>query len=74
MPRHRLTNIENSTEASPPKKALSRLKTGQEDSIFHSEEENGFLQPPLNPEFEKTMEAVRKFIKRRRNALRELAK
>jgi putative addiction module antidote len=59
-----------------PKEALARLKVdkGKGDSIFLTEKREGFRIAPFDPQFEKTMESARKVMKRRRNALRELAK
>jgi putative addiction module antidote len=57
-----------------PKEALARLKVDKGDSIFLTEERDGFRITPFDPQFEKTMESARKVMKRRRNALRELAK
>ena len=53
---------------------LSDLKVDKGDSIFLTEEQDGFRITPFDPEFEKTMASARKVMKRRRNALRELAK
>jgi len=57
-----------------PKEALARLKVDKGDSIFLTEERDGFRITPFDPQFEKAMESARKVMKRRRNALRELAK
>jgi putative addiction module antidote len=70
----KLTTIGSSVGVVLPKEALSRLKVGKGDSIFLTEDKDGFRVTPFNPEFEKTMESARKVMKRRRNALRELAK
>jgi putative addiction module antidote len=70
----KLTTIESSTGVILPREALARLKVDKGDSIFLTEEKDGFRVTPFDPEFEKTMEAARKVMKRRRNALRELAK
>jgi putative addiction module antidote len=70
----KLTTIGSSVGVILPKEALSRLKVGKGDSIFLSEEKDGFRVTPYDPEFEKAMESARRVMKRRRNALRELAK
>jgi putative addiction module antidote len=57
-----------------PKEALSRLKVEKGDSIFLTEEKDGFRITPFNPEFETVIESARRAMKRRRKALRELAK
>jgi len=70
----KLTTVGSSVGVILPKEALSRLKVGKGDSIFLSEEKDGFRVTPYDPEFEKAMESARKVMKSRRNALRELAK
>ena len=70
----KLTTIGSSVGEILPKEALAQLKVDKGDSIFLTEEKDGFRVTPFDPEFEKTMEAARKVMKRRRNALRELAK
>ena len=70
----KLTTIGSSVGVILPKEVLSRLKVEKGDSIFLTEEKDGFRLPPFDPEFEKTMDSARKVMKRRRNALRELAK
>jgi putative addiction module antidote len=70
----KLTTIGSSVGVVLPKQALSRLKVGKGDVIFLTEEKDGFRVTPFDPEFEKAMESARKVMKRRRNALRDLAK
>lgn len=70
----KLTKIGSSVGVILPKEALSRLKVDKGDSIFLSEEKDGFRVTPFDPEFEKAMQSAGKVMKRRRNALRELAK
>jgi putative addiction module antidote len=70
----KLTTIGSSVGVVLPKEALSRLKVGKGDSLFLTEEKDGFRVTPFDPAFEKAMESARKVMKRRRNALRELAK
>lgn len=70
----KLTTIGSSVGVILPKEALSRLKVEKGDSIFLTEEKDGFRVTPYDPEFEQVMESAHKVMKRRRNALRELAK
>jgi len=70
----KLITIGTSVGVILPKEALARLKVDKGDSIFLTEERDGFRITPFDPQFEKTMESARKVMKRRRNALRELAK
>lgn len=69
-----LTTIGSSVGVILPKEALSRLKVEKGDIVFLTEDKDGFRITPFDPEFEKAMESARKVMKRRRNALRELAK
>ncbi len=70
----KLTTIGSSVGVILTKEALSRLKVEKGDSIFLTEEKDGFRVTPFDPVFEKTMESAHRVMKRRRNALRELAK
>ena len=70
----KLTTIGSSVGLILPKEALSRLKVEKGDSVFLTEDKDGFRITPFDPEFEKAMESARKVMKRRRNALHELAK
>ena len=70
----KLITIGTSVGVILPKEALARLKVDKGDTIFLTEEKDGFRITPFDPQFEKTMESARKVMKRRRNALRELAK
>jgi len=70
----KLITIGTSVGVILPKEALARLKVDKGESIFLTEERDGFRITPFDPQFEKTMESARKVMKRRRNALRELAK
>jgi putative addiction module antidote len=70
----KLTRIGSSVGVILPKEALSRLKVEKGDSVFLTEDKDGFRITPFDPEFEKAMDSARKVMKRRRNALRELAK
>ena len=44
------------------------------DSLSLTEAPGGYLLTPYEPEFEAQMTAARRIMKKRRNALRELAK
>jgi len=70
----KLTTIGSSVGVILPKEALSRLKLEKGDSVFLTEDKDGFRLTPFDPEFERAMESARKVMKRRRNALRELAR
>lgn len=70
----KVTTIGSSVGVILPKEALSRLKVEKGDSLFLTEDSDGFRLTPFDPEFARAMESMRKVMKKRRNALRELAK
>jgi putative addiction module antidote len=70
----KLTAIGNSVGAVLPKEALAKLKVSKGDTLFLTESPDGYRLTPYNPEFEAQMNAARAIMKKRRNALRELAK
>jgi hypothetical protein len=57
-----------------PKEVLSRLKLEKGNSVFLTEAPDGFRLTPHDPAFEGQMKAARAIMKRRRAALRELAR
>lgn len=70
----KLTKIGNSVGAVIPRDVLARMKVGQGDTVYLTEMPDGYRLTPYEPDFEVQMEAARKIMKARRNALRELAK
>jgi putative addiction module antidote len=74
MTRLKLTAIGNSTGLVLPKDVLARLKLDKGDTVYLTESPDGYRLTPYNPEFERQMDAARKIMKKRRTALRELAK
>ncbi|HEX8165876.1 MAG TPA: AbrB/MazE/SpoVT family DNA-binding domain-containing protein [Beijerinckiaceae bacterium] len=70
----KLTTIGNSVGAIFSKEVLQRLKVDKGDTLFLTESPDGFRLTPYNPEFEAQMDTARAIMKKRRNALRELAK
>jgi putative addiction module antidote len=70
----KLTTIGNSVGAVLPKEALAKLNVGKGDTLFLTESPDGYRLTPYNPDFEAQMNAARAIMKKRRNALRELAK
>jgi putative addiction module antidote len=70
----KLTKIGNSTGLVLPKEALAQLKAGAGDTVFLTQTPDGYRLTPYDPQFERQMEAARKIMKKRRTALRELAK
>ncbi len=70
----KLTAMGNSIRALFSKEALARLKVGKGDTLFLTESPDGYRLTPYNPDFEAQMNAARAIMKKRRSALRELAK
>ena len=56
MLRLKVTTIGSSVGVILPKEALARLKVEKGDSLFLTEEKDGFRITPFDPEFEKTDE------------------
>lgn len=74
MTKLKLTAIGNSAGVVLPKEVLARLKLDKGDTVYLTESPDGYRLTPYNPEFEQQMDTARKIMKRRRAALRELAK
>jgi putative addiction module antidote len=70
----KLTQIGNSVGVILPKEILSRLRLEKGDTVYATEAPDGFRITPHSPDFEKQMKAARAIMKKRRAALRELAK
>jgi putative addiction module antidote len=70
----KLRRIGNSVGLLLSKDALARLRADVGDIVHLTEAPGGLRLTPYDPEFEEQMEAMRKLARKRRNALRELAK
>lgn len=70
----KLTAIGNSVGVILPKEALARLKIGKGDSLYITEAPDGYRLTPYDPAFEEQMSVARRLMKKRRAALRELAR
>jgi len=70
----KLKRIGNSVGVIIPKEALRRMNLDEGDEPFLTEAPGGYRLSPYEPEFEAQMEAARRIMKKRRNALRELAR
>ncbi|WP_431471155.1 AbrB/MazE/SpoVT family DNA-binding domain-containing protein [Sphingosinithalassobacter sp. LHW66-3] len=70
----KLIKIGNSTGVILPKEILARLRVELGDELFLTEGPNGITLSAADAEFEAQMAVARDVMKRRRNALRELAK
>ncbi len=74
MTQLKVTQIGNSLGVILPKEMIARLKVGKGDTLFASETTDGFAVTPYDPAFDTQMSAMRAVMKKRRAALRELAK
>jgi putative addiction module antidote len=70
----KVTQVGNSLGLVLPKEAASRLKVGKGDVVYLTESADGYRLTPYDPGFAVQMDAAQEIMKRRRNALRELAK
>ncbi len=70
----KLIPIGNSTGMILPKELLQELGVDQGDSLFPVQTPNGVELRPEDSEFEEEMKILRDVMRRRRSALRELAK
>lgn len=70
----KVTMIGSSAGIILPKEALAMLKVAKGDSVFLTEAPDGVRITPYDPEFEEDMALARKFMRQRRDLLRELAK
>jgi putative addiction module antidote len=74
MVKLKVTTVGSSAGIVLPKEVLARLKVVKGDSVFLTEAPDGFRITPYDREFEEQMSLARKFMRERRNVLRELAK
>jgi putative addiction module antidote len=70
----KVTKIGNSLGVVLPKEALARLKVEQGDSVFLTEAPDGYRITLYDEELGVQLAEARDIMRRRRNALRELAK
>jgi putative addiction module antidote len=70
----KVTTVGSSAGIVLPKEILTKLKVVKGDFIFLTESPDGFRITPYDPEFEEDMALARKFMRERRDLLRELAK
>lgn len=73
----KLSRVGNSVGVVLPKEVLARLKLHVGDTVFLTESPDGYRLTPYDNDrttFESQMEIARDVMKRRRSALRELAR
>jgi putative addiction module antidote len=72
--RLKITAVNGSLGIILPGEVLERLNVKKGSSLFLVESADGFLLTSLDPEFEEDMALARKFMRKRHNLLRDLAK
>lgn len=70
----KLTQIGNSVGVILPKELLAQLKVEKGDVLYVTDSPDGVRLTTHDPAFEAQMTAARSIMKKRRSALRELAK
>ena len=70
----KLIQIGNSVGVTLPKEVLAAMKVDKGDVITMTPAPDGFRVTPYDPDSQSQMEVMRRVMKKRRNALRELAK
>jgi putative addiction module antidote len=70
----KVTKIGNSLGVVLPKEALARLKVGQGDALFLTEAPDGYRISLYDEALGVQLAEAREIMRKRRNALRELAK
>jgi putative addiction module antidote len=70
----KIIQIGNSLGVTLPREALAAMKVDKGDTITLTAAPDGFRVTPYDAETAKQLEAMRAVMKKRRNALKELAK
>ena len=70
----KVTKLGESVGIILPDDVLERVKLSEGDTLFLTESEEGLRITSYDPQFEEQMAHARKFMRERRDALRELAK
>ena len=70
----KIVQVGNSLGATFTKELTAKLKVEKGDTLFLTDAPGGYRLTPYNPDFETQMDQARAIMKKRRNALRALAK
>jgi putative addiction module antidote len=70
----KIIQVGNSLGFTLPKEALAALKVERGDTLILTQAPDGLRLTPYDPDIASQLEAIRQVLKKRRNALRELAK
>lgn len=74
MVKLKVTTVGSSAGVILPKDVMARLRVEKGDTLFLTESPDGYRITSYDPEFEEQMTHARKFMRQRRDALRQLAK
>ncbi len=74
MVKLKVRKVGNSLGVTLPAEAARALRVKEGDPIYLTETPGGFTLTPYDPDFAETIEAAEEFMRRYRNALRDLAK
>ena len=69
-----IRRVGNSLGVTLPAEVVKLLRVGEGDAIYLTETPDGYQLVAHDPDFAQVMDAAEDFMKRYRNALRELAK
>lgn len=70
----KLSRIGNSVGVILPKEVLAKLRVREGDALYLTEAPDGYRISQYDPEFARQIEIAKEVMRRRRDALRELAK
>ena len=70
----KIIQVGNSLGFTLPKEAFAALKVEKGDTLILTPAPDGFRLTPYDPDIAKQLETIRHVLKKRRHALRELAK
>lgn len=70
----KLSRIGNSVGVVLPKDVLAKLRVREGDRLYLTEAPDGYRITPFDPEFARQMDVAAQVMRRRRDALHELAK
>ena len=74
MVKLKVRKVGNSLGFTLPAEAAQALHVKEGDALYLTEAPGGFRLTPYDPEFAKSMEVAEGFMRRYKNALRDLAK
>ena len=70
----KVRRVGNSLGVTLPSEAAEALRVREGDPLYLTEAPGGYRITPYDPDFAETMEVAERFMRRYRNALRDLSK